>query len=70
MKTTSTLTEYEIIREAEEILLKYLGPTKTIRFWNTFNKGKSDYLQIKKKIFKGESVDILYQKVKEYKKSS
>ena len=59
-------TEYEIIKEGEQVLLKHLGPVKATRFWTAINKGTGDYLKIKKDLFKGETVDTLYQKIKKY----
>ena len=55
-------TEYEIIMEGEQVLLRYLGPAKATRFWTAINKGAGDYLKIKKDLFKEETVDTLYQK--------
>ena len=59
-------TEYEIIMEGEQVLLRYLGPAKATRFWTAINKGAGDYLKIKKDLFKEETVDTLYQKIKQY----
>lgn len=55
--------EQEIIQEAESVLLEKLGPAKATRFWIAVSKGKGDYLEIKRDLFKGESVDSLYRKI-------
>lgn len=61
-------TEHEIMREAEEVLVKHLGPAKATRFWVAFSQGAGDYLQIKERLFEGETVETLYQKVQQYEK--
>ncbi|MCK4392918.1 hypothetical protein KAX17_08425 [Candidatus Bipolaricaulota bacterium] len=60
-------SDQEILREAEEVLRVHLGPAKATRFWIALSGGTRDYLQIKETLFKGETVNTLYQKIAEYK---
>jgi len=69
MFNTKVATEYELIREVEELLFKHIGPAKTTRFWTAFNKGSDDYLTIKEKLFTGETIDTLYRKIEKYQKA-
>ena len=57
--------EQEIIQEAESLLLEKLGPAKATRFWVAFSQGEGDYLETKRELFEGETVESLYQKIKE-----
>ena len=61
-------SDQEILREAEEVLRTYLGPAKATRFWIALSGGAGNYLQIKETLFKGETVDTLYEKIQESKK--
>lgn len=54
----------EILREAEGVLGKHLGPAKATRFWIAMGRGAGDYLEIKEKLFEGETVDTLYKKIR------
>jgi hypothetical protein len=50
-------------------LQKNLGPAKATRFWIALSGGGTgDYLQAKKTLFKGETVDSLYKKIAEERK--
>lgn len=57
-------SDQEILREAEEVLRVHLGPAKATRFWIALSSGAGDYLQIKETLFRGETVDTLYEKIK------
>ena len=61
-------SDREILREAEEVLRVHLGPAKATRFWIALSGGTGDYLQIKETLFKGETVDTLYEKITTQKK--
>jgi len=56
-------SDQKILQEAEEILRIHLGPAKATRFWIAWSGGTGDYLQIKETLFKGETVDTLYEKI-------
>lgn len=56
-------SDQKILREAEEVLRVHLGPAKATRFWIAWSGGTGNYLQIKETLFKGETVDTLYEKI-------
>lgn len=53
-----------IIEEALQVLSKHLEPSKIMRFLAICNLGSVDYLNLKEKLFEGETVDSLYEKIK------
>ena len=57
-------TLYEINKEANSILLKQLGLSKTLRFLNQFTIGKGDYTRQKDDIFSGKSVQDIVDEIK------
>ena len=67
MARVKVSSDQEILREAEEVLREHLGPAKTTRFWIAVGGGTGDYLQIKEKLFEGETVDTLYEEIQRSK---
>ena len=61
-------SDQEILREAEEVLRKHPGPAKATRFWIAWSGGVGNYLQVKETLFKGETVDTLYDKIQGLKR--
>ncbi|MBI5195396.1 MAG: hypothetical protein HZA10_03640 [Nitrospirae bacterium] len=47
-------------------LIKTLGYTGMIRFLRQFSKGSGNYLELQEKIFKGMTVDEIYEKAKKH----
>jgi len=62
-------SEQQIVREGEALLIRYLGVAKTARFLSAWRQGAGDYLKIREKLFEGETVDSLYNKVIEFEKA-
>jgi hypothetical protein len=58
--------EKPLIQDAFEVLLKELGPEKTIRLWQVFGVFGKDYLKFRKKLFKGKSIKQLYKEAKSF----
>lgn len=58
-------TDREIIQEAFQVLIEHLDAFKVIRFLAICNSGNGDYLQLKDKLFEGETLDSLYEKIKD-----
>jgi hypothetical protein len=58
--------EKPLIQNAFEILLKELGPEKTIRLWQVLGIFDKDYLKFRKKLFKGKPLDQLYKEAKRF----
>jgi hypothetical protein len=60
--------EQEVFFEAMEILLKNLAPSKMARLLASWQKGDSDYLNIRDKLFEGETVESLYAQIKKFER--
>lgn len=56
--------DQQIVEEAFSLLIENLEPSKIVRFWQICNLGSEDYSQLKDKLFAGETVDSLYDKIK------
>lgn len=59
------VSEQEVLNEATVILLNHLSPAKMARLIAAWQKDDSDYLNIQDHLFKGETVDTLYSKIKD-----
>ncbi|MFB6286644.1 MAG: hypothetical protein ABEK03_08765 [Candidatus Bipolaricaulia bacterium] len=57
-------SDRQVIAEAERVLWEHLGPAKATRFWIAMGGGNGDYLQLKARLFEGESVDTLYEAIR------
>jgi len=66
IKTDNVL---KTLLEAEAVLMEHLGPSKTARFFATCCQGAGDYLKIREKLFVGETVDTLYDKILSFQQS-
>ena len=62
-------SEQQIVREGEALLIRYLGVAKTARFLSAWRQGAGGYLKIREKLFDGETVDSLYDKIVEFEKA-
>jgi hypothetical protein len=56
--------DQQVIEEAFNVLIENLDTSTVMRFWKICNLGNNDYCQIKDKLFAGETVDSLYEKIK------
>ncbi len=63
------LNEQEVFFEAMDILLKNLTPSKMARLLATWQKGDSDYLNIRDQLFEGETVETLYAQIKKIERA-
>ncbi|RKZ48250.1 MAG: hypothetical protein DRR00_20040 [Candidatus Parabeggiatoa sp. nov. 3] len=62
------LSEQEVFREAMDILLNNLTPSKMARLLATWQKDDSDYLIIRDKLFEGETVETLYSQIQQFER--
>ena len=63
---TKTLNEQEVIHEAMTVLLEHLEPAKVAKFLAARPIIGADYLALREKLFAGESVETLVQKIREF----
>jgi hypothetical protein len=66
--TVQIVTEAEVLREAAQILLQHLSPTKVARFWASWQAGHGDYLQWRDQTFATITVDDLYDRIVEFQR--
>lgn len=59
-------SEQQILQEALQVLLANLEPSKVMRFWAACQLGEGDYLKLKQRLFEGETVASLYEKISAY----
>lgn len=59
--------EQQILQEALQVLLANLEPSKVMRFWAACKLGEGDYLNLKYRLFEGENVASLYEKISAYR---
>ena len=53
----------DINKLAIEILFKEIGLSRTLRFLNQFSNGRGEYVEMKGKIFQGETVDEIAEQI-------
>jgi len=58
--------DQQILAEALKILVKEMEPWKVARFVAYLGLGSGDYLETKDKLFTGETVDSLYEKIQAF----
>jgi len=64
MSQTANLTPIEIQRAGWNALKKQLGLVGALRFLLQYEKGEGDYTKLRRKMFKGETVERLILKMK------
>ncbi|WP_017293003.1 hypothetical protein [Geminocystis herdmanii] len=71
MKTNiNRKNDQAIIKEVFDILKDKLETDKIIRFWTICNLNPQDYCDLKDQLFQDETVDSLYEKIKNYEKEN
>jgi hypothetical protein len=58
--------ETALITDAVDVLVKNLGPEKTMRLWNVLVPQKGDYLKIRPKLFANKSDAALYKEIRKF----
>jgi hypothetical protein len=59
----------EIIEEALEILAEYMEASKVVYLLSLLQSGQDNYLEIRERLFAGETVESLAQKVEAYQQN-
>jgi len=67
--TIKVINEQQNLQEVMQVLLTHLEPAKVMKFCAACKLGEGDYLQLKEKLFSEETVDSLYEKIKQYQES-
>mgnify|MGYP001607519563 CR=1 FL=1 len=58
--------QHSLLVDAFEVLLKKFGPRKTTQLWQILATPRSDYVKLRRKIFAGKDVAILYGEAKKF----
>ncbi len=61
--TVNVDSEASVMREAAEILLRNLTPSRLARFWAAWQVGQGDYLHWRDEIFDHYDVSKLYEEI-------
>ena len=62
-------SQQEVIKEALDILDKHMEPSKIALLVSLLPVGEDNYLAIREKLFAGETVATLLEKIQAYEKS-
>ncbi len=54
----------QIIEEVFNVLIEHIDTSKVVRFMEICNLSNQNYSLLKEKLFQGETVDSLYEKIK------
>ncbi|MBM3838178.1 MAG: hypothetical protein FJ398_09465 [Verrucomicrobia bacterium] len=66
---TKALNEQEVIHEAMTVLLEHLEPAKVAKFLAARPISGEDYLALRERIFAGETVDSLADKIRAFEQA-
>lgn len=64
--TVNVSSDAEIWREAWDVLLRHMSPSKLARFWAGREMGRGDYLRWRDEVFAGQTVDELYTAIESF----
>lgn len=67
---TKTLNEQAVIHEAMTVLLEHLEPAKIAKFLAARPIIGADYLALREKLFAGETVQSLSEKISEFERGA
>lgn len=62
---TAVENEQALVNEAIDILLERMPASKVARLLAFWQAGEGDYLKTRQELFAGETVDSLYEKMKQ-----
>lgn len=57
------------MREAADILMRNMSPSKLVRFWAAWQMGEGDYLRWREEVFGHLSVSQLYKEIQAFQAS-
>jgi hypothetical protein len=67
---TDYLPQPVLMEKAAKALIEKLGVSKASEFWTSLGYGSKDYTQLRKKLFKKETIESLYNKAKTIERKS
>jgi len=66
--STTFIPQPILYEKAIEALIEKLGISKATEFWVSLGYGRKDYTQLRKKLFKGKTIDVLCKEVQRMEK--
>jgi len=62
--------EPEVLHEATEVLLRHMSPSRVARVLTAWQVGSGDYREIRTRLFEGETVESLAEKVQAFEREN
>lgn len=66
MTKVRALNDNEIRLKGIEALNKALGPTAALRFLSLLHRQPTDYVEISRRLYEGQTVEEIFSRAKEY----
>ncbi len=63
---TKTMNDAEIKLKGIEALNKTLGPSAALRFLTLLHREPTDYVEISRRLYKGQTIDEIFKRAKEH----
>ncbi|MEW6202839.1 MAG: hypothetical protein AB1546_12740 [bacterium] len=67
-RKTEIIDDTEIRIRGIEALNKALGPTAALRFLSLFHREPTDYVEISRRLYKGQTIDEIFDRAKKRQK--
>ena len=65
MEKTRTMDDTEIRISGIEALNKVLGPAAALRFLTLFHREPTDYVEISRRLYEGQTIDEIFERARE-----
>jgi hypothetical protein len=62
--------EAEVLHEATEVLLRHMSPSRVARLLTAWQVGSGDYREIRGRLFEGETVESVAEKVHAFEREN
>lgn len=66
MEKTVVMDDVELRIAGIEALNKSLGPTAMLRFLALFHRERTDYVEISRRLYEGQTIDEIFQRAREH----
>ena len=66
MERVGTIDDTEIRISGLEALNKTLGPAAALRFLTLFHREPTDYVEISRRLYQGQTVDEIFERAREH----
>lgn len=63
---TKTMNDAEIKIKGIEVLNKTLGPSAALRFLTILHREPTDYVEISKRLYEGQTIDEIFKRAKKH----